>query len=186
MTCYRKLNLWLDEENPILQEYKTYEYKHRDASHTDKRNTFLQYHPPVELFNNNKKLSETITRYNLRSNIFTMAPNTTYNWHRDATRYAAFNCLLGDDPDYLTVFASDMDSTKSMYFSSERLVYERNRFYLLNTQVSHLVVNYSKNYRSVLTLGVHAESRLNNQPPDFTQFNELVLNVMQDELIADD
>ena len=186
MSCYRKLNLWLDEENSILQEYKTYEYKHRDTTDTDKRNTFLQYHPPVELFNNNPKLSEVITKYNLRSNIFTMEPNTTYNWHRDATRYAAFNCLLGDDPDYLTVFASDSESTKPMYFSSERLVYEKNRFYLLNTQVPHLVVNYSNNYRSVLTLGVHAETRLNQQPPDFTQFNELLSKVMNDDLIADD
>jgi len=186
MSCYRKLNLWLDEENSILQEYKTYEYKHRDTTDTDKRNTFLQYHPSVELFNTNPKLSEAITRYNLRPTIFTMKPNSIYNWHRDGTRYAAFNCLLGDDPDYLTVFASDMETAKLLYFSSERLIYERNRFYLFNTQVPHLVVNYSNNYRSVLTLGAHVETRLNQQPPDFTQFNELMLNIMQDGLVADE
>jgi len=186
MTCYKKLNLWLDEENPVLQEYKTYEYQQRGGTDTDKANTFLQYYPPVELFNNNKKLSEVIAKYNLRSTIFTMKPNSIYSWHRDVTRYAAFNCLLGDDPDYLTVFATDMETTRLIYFSSERLIYEKNRFYLFNTQVPHLVVNYSNNYRSVLTLGVHAESRLNNQPPDFTQFNELLSNVTQDGLIAED
>jgi hypothetical protein len=94
--------------------------------------------------------------------------------------------LLGDDPDYLTVFASDMESTRLIYFSSERLIYEQNRFYLFNTQIPHLIVNLSNNYRSVLTLGVHAESRLNNQPPDFTSFNQLLLNVTEDQLVAED
>ena len=72
------------------------------------------------------------TALNIQSpfSVFLIEPNKTYNWHRDAFRYVALNCLLThDDLDYTTVFCTDLDNFNNYYSNVPIVCQEHGIFY---------------------------------------------------------
>jgi hypothetical protein len=155
--CYETTALKLSVNHPIFKEHTSWDYKHTDIKLYSKRNTFLRYSLPTEYFEG-EPIHDLMLEFNLTAKVFMMEPRTVYNWHRDAWRNIAFNLLLTDDPNYLTVFAhehpdsEDLTVSKFMYSPITQVVYEPNTFHLLNSQKPHLAIQYSKVNRYLLTI----------------------------------
>jgi hypothetical protein len=191
MNCYEKLNLWLSDDNPIYEDCKTLNYDYVDAKLFKGRDTFLRAPPTVEHFKNEPKLVEIMKKYGLMPQVFLLEPNTVYNWHVDAFRYFAINCLLSDDDDYLTIFINDLKyvSRQHQYFPATRLKYEPRRFYILNSHVPHFVANYSDKPRHMLTIAQITKNRVSNPEnpakSDFSHFLNMVSDLREMGLVGD-
>jgi len=85
---------------------------------------------------------------NVPAKVLKMAPFTTYTWHRDVIRLAAFNYTLGD-PDSFTL----MKLRPEIYSPIVRIPYNKDRFTLLDVQIPHAVVNFERE-RHVISIPV--------------------------------
>lgn len=82
--------------------------------------------------------------------IFRFLPNTCHAWHTDLQRFAAINMLL-DGWDSITMFGVRKDAINMV--AVEKLHYELDRYYLLNSKRQHTIVNFD-NYRYLLSIGI--------------------------------
>lgn len=96
-----------------------------------------------------KVVNEIITKFQLTPNILRTPANFWYKWHLDKDRSAAINIELYTEHSH-TVYGSDAEHGNKN--NIEELVYEEAGMYLLNTQLSHSVLNLG-GPRYVLTLG---------------------------------
>lgn len=155
--CFETTSIKLSDNNPIFTDHKNWDYEHKEVTLYDTKNTFLRCSVPTEYFEG-EPMYDLMKEYNLGAKIFKMDPGTVYNWHRDVWRNYAFNLLLTDDSDYLTIFAhdhpaeQDLSPSKFMYVPITQVVYEPKTFHLLNARKPHAIVNYSKTTRYLLTV----------------------------------
>lgn len=189
MTPYETLNVWLPEELPLYQKYKDLNYKQVDTGYYEIDKTFIRAALSIREFESAPVLYDLMQKYKMMAKIFMLEPNTTYNWHADAFRFVAFNCLLTpDDDNYLTLFCNDISRFESLYFKTKRLVYEPRRFYLFNTQVPHIVTNYSDKARYLLTIAPYVAEKIPNDGKainrDFSYFLNLVNELKEQGLIG--
>lgn len=182
--CFRKLELHLSTTHPIWQEHLTFDYGHVDIKNYDSANTFLRANLPIKYFEG-EPIYDLMVKYSLSAKIFLIQSQWQYNWHRDAFRSTAFNLLLTEDPEYLTLFAhthsadKETDIKNFTYSPTTRLIYEPNTFYLINAQVPHIAINYSKVDRYVLTIARYEKEPL----PSF--FGKPVSSASYDGTVAD-
>ena len=155
---FTKLNIGLSPDNPIFSDYKNFPYEQvgNQLQNLEKETTFPQYSVPLDYFKN-EKLFPLFSILNLKPKIFLVEKNYCYNWHRDAFRSLAFNLMLNEDDEYFVAFVkyiSDNNQVESFrYKEFERLVYEKNKFYLLNNQVPHISINFGQEHRYILSIG---------------------------------
>lgn len=155
--CYETTKIKLSENHPIFANHTRWGYDHGNVTAYNKKNTFLRCSIPTSYFEG-EPIHDIMIKYGLTAKIFMMEPGTLYNWHRDAWRHLAFNLLLSDDPNYVTVFAHEYPVEKSldlpqfMYTPITQLVYEPKTFYLFNAQVPHLAINHGSSNRYLLTI----------------------------------
>jgi hypothetical protein len=165
--CYETTSLKLSVDHPIYQEHTTWDYKHTDIKLYNKRNTFLRRSLPTEYFAG-EPIHDLMLEFNLTAKVFMMEPNTVYNWHRDAWRNVAFNLLLTDDPNYITIFAhdhpehEDLSVSKFMYAPITQVKYEPYTFHLLNSQKPHLAIQYGTVNRYLLTIAKYEPTPVNS------------------------
>lgn len=89
-----------------------------------------------------KKFQPTLRLYNFPS-------NTIYNWHRDANIGCSFNMVLDDYKAYTLFNPSDrLGITNEIV----ELSYEKQKWYLFNSQILHQVINLHHNNRYLLTI----------------------------------
>lgn len=190
--CFEKLNITLPKDHPIFTDHLNYNYQHVDVQLYDSNRTFLRHNLTADYFKG-EPIYDLMKKYNLGAKIFLIESEYQYNWHRDAWRMWSFNLLLTDDDDYLTLFAHEypkeinLDITQFTYQRFSRLKYEPQTFYLLNAQIPHMAINYSKKNRYVLTLAAFSKTpttTLLGGPADFTSYNNLVSDLDQQGLIA--
>ena len=154
---YSKMTFGLTENNQLFQDYSSFIFDHPEVPGKiyNKKNTFKQCVVPLHYFEN-EPIEELIKEYQLRPVIFLIEAGYVYNWHRDSWRNSTFNLMLNDDLDYLVMFAKDYPDTETAYKISYtptvRLVYEEKNFYVLNTQIPHISINYGSVNRYLLTL----------------------------------
>jgi hypothetical protein len=148
--CYETTALKLSANHPIFKEHTSWDFKHTDIKLYNKRNTFLRRSLPTEYFIG-ESIYDLMVEFNLSAKVFMMEPGTVYNWHRDAWRNVAFNLLLTDDPNYITVFAHD-------HPASEDLNVNKFIMPLFNTKL------YVKNIETAYSLIY--ENHLNRKPPN--------------------
>jgi hypothetical protein len=158
--CYEKLNISLSADNRLLKEYRNLGCGHVDVAggFYSKSDTFKQCTVPSEYFDN-EPIKQIIDKYGLTPKLFLIEAGHVYNWHRDAFRNMTINMVLGDDPDYLVLFANNYPDTESpidvkkfMYQETTRIVYDPRALYVFNTQIPHISINYSKVDRYILTI----------------------------------
>lgn len=83
--------------------------------------------------------------------IYRFKPNTCYKWHIDhAGRNCCINMLL-DGYDSLTLFGTP--SINGQMINITKLVYEPNKYVLLDVHKFHTVFNFSE-YRYLLSIGI--------------------------------
>jgi hypothetical protein len=172
---YEPLNLWLPEQFPLYEKVKTLTYHQATVDAYEKERTFLRQGLSKKEFDTVPELLGLMEKYRMIPKVFMLEPNTTYDWHGDAYRYIAINCLLThDDEDYLTLFCMDIENYHHVYFNTKRLVYEPRRFYMFNTLVPHMVTNFSDKPRYLLTIAPYTAGKIpDNMDPkkaDFSHF----------------
>jgi hypothetical protein len=189
--CFRELKLGLSETHPIWTEHLTFDYGHVDIKNYDKANTFLRANLSLKYFEN-EPVYEIMVKYGLSAKIFLIQSQWQYNWHRDAFRSTAFNLLLTDDPEYLTLFAhthspdKETDIKNFTYSPTTRLIYRTNTFYLINAQIPHIAINYSSVDRYVLTIAKYEKDPLPSffgKPVDLTSYDKTVADLTTQGLI---
>lgn len=127
----------------------------------EKKYTFLQTVIDITPFLADPAISyiDSLPKYAWR--IFKLPPHTYYPFHVDAWRGAAFNLLLNEQIDSVTLF--DAGPFRARQIHIVELKYEPNTFYLLNTKKRHAVLNKDSCDRFVLSVGVESyeTTRLN-------------------------
>lgn len=190
--CYETTSLKLSVNHPIFTEHTTWDYKFGNVKIYDKKNTFLRCSLPTDYFVG-EPIHDLMIEFNLTAKVFMMEPGTVYNWHRDAWRNVAFNLLLTDDPNYLTIFAHDHPAeedlivSKFMYAPITQVIYEPRTFHLLNSQKPHLAVQYSKVNRYLLTIANYEATPVAsfyNRPADTSTYVNLVNTLTERGLIV--
>jgi hypothetical protein len=94
------------------------------------------------------KLFPVIQQFKGTPLIFKLNPMTWYDWHTDETRQCAINMLI-EGTDSQTFFGNRL--SRDIVELTE-LTYEPFRYYLINTQQKHAVLNLN-NTRYMLSIG---------------------------------
>ncbi len=178
--CFLETNLELSEDSKIFNEYKNFNYQHIDIPNANGRerqssdvvtsSTFKRVSLPRDYFKN-EKIDNFIQKFNLSVKIFLIEPGYVYNWHRDTYRHLAFNCMLGGDDNYLVLFSHEYPNglhphvtfAHYSYFPFTRLIYNPRKFYILNTQIPHISINFGSEPRYLLTLAEYENKPLECQ-----------------------
>jgi hypothetical protein len=190
--CFEKLEIGIDKNHPIWDEHLTYDYGHVEIKSYDTNKTFLRTNLPKDYFKN-EPIYELMIKYNLTAKIFLIQSQWQYNWHRDAFRKIAFNLLLTDNPEYLTLFAHTYPTNQKtnienfIYSPTTRLTYEYNKFYLLNSQIPHIAINYSNIDRYVLTIANFEKEPVPTfygESANFSFYKNIVTELTEQGLIA--
>jgi hypothetical protein len=85
-----------------------------------------------------------------RLSVFRFHPNICYQWHYDKIRFGSINMLLTGF-DSMCVFGSLTANNK--FSNLTRLIYEPNKYYLMNVKKFHTVFNFSE-IRHVVSIGI--------------------------------
>lgn len=105
-------------------------------------------------FDGDPKIRELIDTFDCEAtrklSIFRFLPYTCHAWHVDAQRLCAINMLL-DGWDYITLYGKRVDAIN--FESVEKLVYQPDSYYLLNTKKWHTVANFSQP-RYLVSIGI--------------------------------
>lgn len=115
---------------------------------------------PTELFETEPALMSIIDKFGSHNRlaVYKTSANTSYNWHRDISRFTCLNVLL-DGYDSLCLFAQPPD--QGMMYDMQKLDYQPNRVYLLNVTQLHSVINFSTE-RHLLSIGVPPPTRFDD------------------------
>ena len=95
---------------------------------------------PQEMIQKDTFLRYVSSKFKLRVGVLRLPTNTCYDWHTDDERGVAINMLLTPEVRSNCLFTRGGENS----FKFEELVYEPDTFYIFNTQVKHMVLNYEK------------------------------------------
>jgi hypothetical protein len=95
---------------------------------------------PVELVAKDPFLVKLFQAHPFVAGIVQLSPNVCYDWHVDTRRGVGVNMLLNFEGVSHCLFAKG----EGVQFGFDELVYAPNRYYLFNTQTSHMVVNFGE------------------------------------------
>ncbi len=79
-------------------------------------------------------------RHEFHAGVLRLPPKTCYNWHIDTDRGVSINMLVEDDGRSQCLF---LDGKPGVSFKFDELKYEPDTYYVLNTKMPHIVLNYS-------------------------------------------
>ena len=191
--CFEKINIRLSDTNKLYTELKNFEYRHTEVPQKiyEAARTFKRCEVPIDYFEN-EPIKDLMLKYKLEAKIFLVESNHFYNWHRDTFSYNAFNMLLHGDDNYLTLFShktlpsEKLILTDFIYKPMTRLIYEPGYFYLLNSQIPHMVVNYGEVNRYILTLASYENKALGawyGENANYSKYDEMVKELKEINLI---
>ena len=87
-------------------------------------------------------LADIGSRHPLIGGVVMLPPNTFYNWHKDTRRGVSINMVLNpQDGVSHCVFTDDKDVVVGEF---TELQYKSDTYYVFNTQVNHMVLNFDK------------------------------------------
>jgi hypothetical protein len=76
--------------------------------------------------------------------LLNLEENKTYFWHKDDSRGVTINLLLNADSHNSISLFGEIDTVLSQQLFIEKLDYQKDCFYLFNTQKNHTVINFLK------------------------------------------
>ena len=97
---------------------------------------------PNDLLATDPVIADIGSKHPLLGGVVMLPPNTFYNWHRDTRRGVSINMVLNPhDGVSHCVFTPDKDVVVGQFVE---LQYQPDTYYLFNTQVNHMVLNFDK------------------------------------------
>ena len=102
---------------------------------------FMALQAPDDLINQEPLFREMRKLYSFRGGIIKVASNACYNWHRDSVRQTTINMLLLDDGGSHCVFAPEKFD---IVMPVTELKYRPDAYYVFNTQIPHLILNFTQ------------------------------------------
>lgn len=97
---------------------------------------------PNDLLAQDPVLLELSKRHPMMGGVVMLPPNTFYNWHKDTRRGVSINMVLNpNDGVSHCVFTPDKDVVVGGFVE---LQYQPDTYYVFNTQVNHMVLNFDK------------------------------------------
>jgi hypothetical protein len=102
----------------------------------------------LQITENDTMLSDLKNKFNGTLRLYMFAKNSVYNWHRDVDMGCSLN-LIFDDYKSFTLF--NPSDKKEIVDSVTELKYQKNYWYLFNSQILHSVVNLDTKDRILLT-----------------------------------
>jgi hypothetical protein len=108
----------------------------------------FQFDLGLKITKNDIMLSDLKNMFNGGLRLYMFPKNSVYNWHRDAEIGCSLN-LIFDDYKSFTLF-NPSDETKILN-SVVELQYQKNYWYLFNSQILHSIVNIDTKDRFLLT-----------------------------------
>lgn len=94
---------------------------------------------PNEVLRSDAFLMDLMGRHPFRAAVTRMDPYTVYDWHIDDVRKVSIN-MLWEAGEYVTAFSLGGDMVKKIM----PVTYQAHRFYFFDTQLPHMVMNFSK------------------------------------------
>ena len=147
MECFYKLNVKSECRQKLLEYALSVEDWLEDTNNNQL--TFLQKKVPINLVADDPVLGRLI-KEDTRIKIFKTLANTFYHPHKDSHRGAAINLILNNDYNSHTFFTIGKYRTSQSHI--KYLDYEKDTYYLLNTQIPHAVLTLNSD-RYVLSFG---------------------------------
>jgi hypothetical protein len=102
-----------------------------------------------QLIKTDKMLSGLQSKFNAEMRLYMFPSMTVYNWHRDVETGCSLNLVM-DDYSAHTLF--NPNDKKEIIDSVVELKYEKNKWYLFNSQILHSVINVDSKDRVLLTI----------------------------------
>jgi hypothetical protein len=97
---------------------------------------------PIDLLAQDPVLADIGSRHPMIGGVVMLPPNTFYNWHKDTRRGVSINMVLNPyDGVSHCVFTPDKDVVVGEFIE---LQYKPDTYYVFNTQVSHMVLNFDQ------------------------------------------
>lgn len=102
-----------------------------------------------KIIQQNELLTKLQSKFDAKMRLYMFPSMTCYNWHRDAEIGCSMNLVL-DDYSAHTLF--NPANRKDILDKVIELKYEKNKWYLFNSQILHTVINLDTRDRPLLTL----------------------------------
>ncbi len=117
------------------------------------KNAFDLVVVPFHILANDSIIKRISNEFNSTPVIFKMPPWQFYRFHTDAARGCALNLFLSG-ADSQTYYGEDTPDEEVVTITE--LNYQKDCYYLLNTQIKHAVINRN-NVRYMFSLGINAD-----------------------------
>jgi hypothetical protein len=123
---------------------------------------------PNDILANDPVIADIGSRHPLMGGVVMLPPNTFYNWHKDTRRGVSINMVLNPyDGISHCVFTPDKDVVVGEFIE---LQYQPDTYYVFNTQVDHMVLNFDKP-RLLLTIEF-------GEDKDTLSYDDLLLEIL--------
>ena len=130
--CYRKIG-----KSIVLKDY----FENQNLSF-QKYYGFDVSFVPLEIILAEPVLKEINDRYEISTGgIIRLDSNRCYKWHSDSNRGVSINLLLNPEIESLVLFGNSVFDSDDQY-EILKFEYEKDTFYLFNTQMMHTVINF--------------------------------------------
>lgn len=103
----------------------------------------------LQLIKKDKMLSGLQSNFYAEMRLYMFPSMTVYNWHRDVEMGCSLNLVMDDYSAHTLFNPSDK---KEIIDNVVELKYEKNKWYLFNSQILHSVINVDSKDRVLLTI----------------------------------
>lgn len=103
----------------------------------------------LQLIKKDKMLSRLQSKFDAEMRLYMFPSMTVYNWHRDVEMGCSLNLVMDDYSAHTLFNPSDK---KEIIDNVVELKYEKNKWYLFNSQILHSVINVDSKDRVLLTI----------------------------------
>ena len=135
-TSYKKIESYT---SPIAEEVLNFALT--DSSAWVPHYSFQAKKIPDAILNSDPFLRELYAFQPYVAGVLKLEPFTCYQWHTDTSRSVGVNMLLNPEAKSHCLFSTNRIEY-SIVCNFDELVYERNKYYVLNSEVPHTVLNF--------------------------------------------
>ena len=103
----------------------------------------------LKLIKQDETLSKLQSKFNAMMRLYMFPSMSVYNWHKDVEMGCSMNLVMDDYTAHTLFNTSDQ---KGIIDKVVELKYEKNKWYLFNSQILHSVINVDHKDRILLTI----------------------------------
>jgi hypothetical protein len=111
--------------------------------------TNFQYSLGIQLSDQDPFLKSLKNKFDGTLRLYKFSRNSCYNWHKDAAIGCSLNLVMED---YHSFTLFDLDEKLSITNSIIEVKYEKNFWFLFNSQIKHMIINLDDRDRILLTM----------------------------------